>query len=168
MSALTLLVVFLPNHSVLLRVVGVMCMCFIFFIDVVLRRLMGFGSLLQCAAIVGLCGSPLPFAKLFRHTLFPFSFCIVPARLPSTCLSYLRCLYNSSYLFIMHAPFPGIRHLFSVSFTPSRVSVFSLSNCFPVLFVSLIPPFLPLELFDLIALTCVSFFFNQPNSRTHS
>ena len=125
-SALTLLVVFLPNHLVLLRVGGVMCMCFIFFLDVVLQRLMGFGSLLQCAAIVELCDSPLPFAKLFRHTLFPFSFCIVPARLPSTCLSYIRCLYNSSYLFIMHAPFPGIRHLFLYR---SLLPVFPFSLC---------------------------------------
>ena len=65
----------------------------------------GLGSLPQCAAIVWLCGSPLPIAKLFRRAPSPFSFFLVPAR--------LRALVSLiSVVFISHRIFSSCTRLF--------------------------------------------------------
>ena len=124
----------------------------------------GLGSLPQCAAIVWLCGSPLPIAKLFRRAPSPFSFFLVPAR--------LRALVSLiSIVFISHRIFsscsrlsPGTRHLFCIVHVFNRFCVFILSVALlPRVLVPPILAFLPLELFDLIALAC----FFPSTKQTH-
>ena len=124
----------------------------------------GLGSLPQCAAIVWPCGSPLPIAKLFRRAPSPFSFFLVPAR--------LRALVSLiSIVFISHRIFsscsrlsPGTRHLFCIVHVFNRFCVFILSVALlPRVLVPPILAFLPLELFDLIALAC----FFPSTKQTH-
>ena len=125
----------------------------------------GLGSLPQCAAIVWLCGSPLPIAKLFRRAPSPFSFFLVPARLRALA-SLISIVFISHRIFSSCSRlFPGTRHFFCIVhvFTRFCVSIFSLSHCFHALLVPPILAFLPLELFDLIALAC----FFPPTKQTH-
>lgn len=128
----------------------------------------GLGSLPQCAAIVWLCGSPLPIAKLFRRAPSPFSFFLVPAR--------LRALVSLiSIVFISHRIFsscsrlsPGTRHLFCIVHVFTRFCIFILSVALlPRVFSTSHPCFPPIR-----AIRSYSFgllvSLNQTNSRTLS
>lgn len=116
----------------------------------------GLGSLPQCAAIVWLCGPPLPIAKLFRRGPLPsHSFSCLRVFEHLSLLSQLSLYHIVSFHHARVFP-PGLV-IFSVSFMYSLVSVFSfsLSHCFLAFLVPPILAFLPLELFDLIALACL-------------
>lgn len=129
----------------------------------------GLGSLPQCAAIVWLCGSPLPIAKLFRRAPSPFSFFLVPARLRALA-SLISIVFISHRIFSSCSRlFPGTRHLFLY-----RSCIHSFL-CFHFLSVALLPrvvstshPCFP----PIRAIRSYSFGLlfppNQTNSRTHS
>lgn len=128
----------------------------------------GLGSLPQCAAIVWLCGSPLPIAKLFRRAPSPFSFFLVPAR--------LRALVSViSIVFISHRIFsscsrlsPGTRHLFCIVHVFTRFCVFILSVALlPRVFSTSHPCFPPIRAIRSYSFGLL-FSLNQTNSRTHS
>ena len=128
----------------------------------------GLGSLPQCAAIVWLCGSPLPIAKLFRRAPSPFSFFLVPAR--------LRALVSLiSIVFISHRIFsscsrlsPGTRHLFCIVHVFTRFCVFILSVALlPRVFSTSHPCFPPIRAIRSYSFGLL-FSLNQTNSRTHS
>ena len=76
---------------------------------------------------------PAPYCQTFSTCTLSLLILSRACASSSTCLSYLNCLYITSYLFIMLALFPGNRHLFLY-----RSCIHSFL-CFHFLSVALLP-----------------------------